>query len=181
MWGVIIILLAVFIIGNIINDDQRKINQKRAMEDFLKSNDAPQDCKWFSYISGYPNLKVPCNLFIWRDDDFLYLLSETKRHKIPLNEIDYYAIKGDIRQETGHKGKGVSLSDTMITEGLFGTAAAMKRNQEIPQIKIVDERRTIINANIDDKNCFIFFKTGDLYNYLLEQLPEKEQSFVTMR
>lgn len=43
------------------------------------------------------------------------------------------------------------------------------------------EKRTIINADIDGKNCFIFFKKGDLYNYLLEHLPEKEQSFVAMR
>lgn len=162
-------------------NEQRKEDAKKGIEDFLKSNDAPPDCKWFSYISGHPYLKGPCNLYVWRNDEFLNLLSETEKHKIQLDRIKYYAIKGDLRQAMEYKGKGLSTSDTMITEGLFGTAAAMKRNQVMPQIKNIDERRTIINADIDGKNCFIFFEKGDLYNYLLEYLPEKEQSFVAMR
>lgn len=182
--GTIFILLLTFgalFLTAYFTNEQRKIDAKKTEEDFLSSHNAPSDCKRFSYLSGYPYLKGPCNLYVWRDDEYLNLLSETEKHKIPLNGIKYYAIKGDIRQETENKGKGLSITDTMVTEGLFGTAAAMKRNQVTPQIKTIDERRTIINADIEGKNCFIFFKKGDLYNYLLEHLPEKEQSFVAMR
>jgi hypothetical protein len=184
MGSVIFILLLIFgglYLYGYFSNEQKKIDEEQRIKNFLKSNNAPLDCKWFSYISGHPYLKGPCNLYVWRDDESLNLLSETETHKIPLDAIKYYSIKGDIRQETEYKGKGMSTTDTMITEGLFGTAAAMKRNQATPIIKTIDERRTIINADIEGKNCFIFFKKGDLYNYLLEHLPEKEQSFVTMQ
>lgn len=70
------------------------------------------------------------------------------------------------------------LIGTMITEGIFGTAAAMKRERHIVVNK--DNSRTIIKANISKKDCFILFEKSDLYYYLLDEIPEKEQSFVSM-
>ncbi|MDR7856059.1 hypothetical protein [Tissierella sp.] len=111
----------------------------------------------------------------------LLYIGETEHKKtIPIKDIHFYAIKGDLKQEMEDRNKPKSNIDTMMAENLLGTAAAMKQNQVLQNIKTIDERKVIIKAMIGNKNTYIFFEGAGLYNYLLENLPEKEQSFVAM-
>lgn len=155
-------------------------NQKK--QTLLEEYGLPIDCTPYKYLSGYNNIMGKNQMYVWVEDDDLNLLTSEGRSKyqIPLEDINFYAIKGDVKQETETKGGDATLGETIIAEGLFGTAAAMKRNQVSQEVKIIDERKTIINIDIDGKVNFIFFEGAGLYNYLLENLPEKEQSFVAM-
>lgn len=158
--------------------------EKEAKEQLLIDYSLPIDCKRFRHAGGYNKFPNGRWLYVWRDDKHLNLLSNKEsieKHQISLSNINFYSVKGDVRQETETKGGNATVGETMMAEGLLGTAAAMRKNQAVQNIKTIDERKTIINATIDGKNSFIFFEGADLYKYLLEQIPEKEQSFVAMQ
>lgn len=143
----------------------------------------PVDCVKYKHAGGYSKFPNGRWVHVWRENDFLNLLSnkeEIEKHQIPLSDIKFYSVKGDVRQETETTGGNATVAETVMAEGLLGTAAAIKKNQPQQTTKTIDERKTIINATIELENKFIFFEGADLYNYLLENIPEKEQSFVAM-
>jgi len=141
----------------------------------------PIDCLDFQYLSGYNKISEKGIVNIWIKEEALNFLSKNRaKYQIPLSDINFYSTKGDIRQEVENVGGDATLGETIMAEGMLGTAAAMRRNQVIQNIETIDERKTIINATIDGEISFIFFEGAELYNYLLESLPEKEQSFVAM-
>lgn len=165
------------------NEEQLKEGEKAKRRYLSVNYGLPIECKRFVYWSGYDKFPKGEELYVWKETEFLSFLSDKgigEKHQILLADINYFSIKGDIRQETQNKGGDLSVGETIITEGLLGTAAAIKGNQITQETKTIDERKTIINAIINDKNTFIFFEGADLYRYLLETFPEKEQSFVAM-
>jgi len=157
-----------------------KANQK----EYLEKHGFFSESRPFNYISGIPGYQQKQALFVMADNNSLKFLDKNDNmFTLPISDVNFYSIKGDLKTITefvGGKKQGVGT--TMVTEGVFGTAAAMKGNkQPLSNVKTVDERRTIINADIDGENTFVFFHKGDLYNYLLERIPQKEQSFLTMQ
>ncbi len=163
------------------NDEKNKANKR------YSEYGCPQNSNQFTYLSGLPGITETYSIFVWRDNCFLnFLIDSSLVHKIqiPLTDIRYFSLKGDLRQETELIGeiRRMTTGEFVIAEGLFGAAATINRNnQTISNIKNIDERKTIINATINGKDRFIVFETGALYNYLLEQIPEKEQLFVNMQ
>lgn len=186
-FGIMIAFLMVFFMIYTMSQGQKEreaLQAKKTQEEYLEKHGFPPESKLFNYISGIPGYKQAQALFVTADNTGLKFLDENDNMFIlPISDINFYSIKGDLKTVTefvGGKSQGVGT--TMVTEGLFGTAAAMKGNkQPLSNVKTVDERRTIINADIDGENTFIFFNKGDLYNYLLERIPQKEQSFLTMQ
>jgi hypothetical protein len=189
VWVFMLGLSLLIIIGlRSLSEKEKKERERiKAMQDqkeYLKEHGFPPESKPFNYISGIPGYKQAQALFVTADNTGLKFLDENDNMFIlPISDVNFYSIKGDLKTVTefvGGKSQGVGT--TMVTEGVFGTAAAMKGNkQPLSNVKTVDERRTIINADIDGENTFVFFHKGDLYNYLLERIPQKEQSFMTMQ
>lgn len=160
-----------------------KVIERDKKQKLLKKYGLPIDCKRFRHAGGYNKFPNGRWLYVWKENSCLSFLSDgemIEKHKIPLSDINFYSIKGDIRQETETTGGKATLGETVMAEGLLGTAAAMKKNQVIQNIKTIDERKTIINVDMDNEDSFIFFEGAGLYDYLLENIPGKEQSFVAM-
>lgn len=158
-------------------------NENKKKQSLLEQYDMPIDCPTYQYLSGYNGIPNKSTASVWIKENILNILSNDEsrqKYQIHINSINFYSIKGDVRQETETTGGDMTVGETVIAEGLLGTAAAMKKNQVIQNIKTIDERKTIINVNINDENNFIFFEGAELYHYLLENIPEKEQSFVSM-
>lgn len=100
---------------------------------------------------------------------------------VECDNILFFTIKGSTKTNTRILGSDTGAINTMITEGILGTAAAMKNIQPISNIHTIDERHTILKVKINNSDTFIVFQKGDLYDYLLERIPEKEQSFIEMK
>lgn len=190
-WGesfAISLVLAIVIgIVVIIQENNRQLIKNECEEKrelFFLKHQVPRHCKQFEYFGGYSNLSERQSLYLWVEHGFMNILPmkvDAIKYQIPIKDIVSFSTKGDLRLETEIEGNDPSLIGTMIAEQLFGTAAAIKSNQQIPKIKNVDERKTIINANIDGESKFIIFEKADVYNYLLETIPEKELSYVSMK
>lgn len=186
--GIIFVIWAELITKRKIKDQQSVENEKQRVvnkekESLLENYGLPMNCPKYKYLSGHDKISNKYKIHVWVKKDILNLLvgnEDKQKYQIHLSDINFYSIKGDIRQEVENKGEDMTVAETIVAEGMFGTAAAMKRNQVVQDIKNIDERKTIINAIVDGKNSFIFFEGPDLYNYLLETIPEKEQSFVVM-
>ena len=180
--GFLVVFIGVIIVVAYVSNSDTPGKIEKKEKDFKMKNQLPENSKTYKYIRGFPAISNNSDVIIWNDSEKLYIFHDENRDniEISLNDINYYAIKGDLGQEFISNGKKVSAIDSAITEGIFGTAAAMKQNQSAPIIKNIDERKTIINATVNKKETFIFFEGAELYNYLLENIPEKEQSFVAM-
>ena len=188
------IALVATVVGLIVwskKEEEKEIHEKQELHNkeydrkrkMLTDYNMPIDCKRFRHASGYAKIPNGRWVNLWKDGEYLNLLTDkggVEKHRIPLSDISFYSIKGDVRQETETTGGDATVAETVMAEGMLGTAAAMRRNQVIQNIETIDERKTIINAIIDGKSSFMFFEGAELYNYLLESLPEKEQSFVAM-
>lgn len=166
-------------------DEENKITEtkNKEKESLFEKYGLPIDCPTYKYLSGYKNIENKDIIYVWIRDNVMNLLIGEKnmqKYQMPLSDINFYSVKGDVRQETENIGGNATVGETVVAEGMFGTAAAMKRNQVVQNIKTIDERKTIINANVEGGSSFIFFEGAELYNYLLENIPEKEQSFVAM-
>lgn len=187
-FNVLIVIFIIAIARMSKKDKQREQERildkkKNTDEHLLNTYGLPIDCPSFKYLNGYSKISDKALVNAWVSTSKLNLLvqgNEIQKYEIPLENINFYTVKGDISQEMETKGGNLSVGETMMTEGLFGTATAMKRNQVVQNIKTIDQRKTIINAIVDEKNSFIFFEGAELYNYLLENIPEKEQTFITM-
>lgn len=189
-WMLFIFLWVLFVVIVVQLNEKRKVLESQKTETMKKQNiqntygvpiDKIQTSKYFKGLKDIPENST---INVWIKDNMLNLMRDgetTISHQIQLENINFYTIKGDVKQELETKGGNQSVAGTMITEGLFGTAAAMKKNQPTQNLKTIDERKTIINATIDGKDTFIFFEGADLYNYLLENIPEKEQSFIAIQ
>lgn len=166
-------------------DEENKITEteNKEKQSLLEKYGLPINCPQYKYISGYDKISNKGKIYIWVKENVMNLLvgeKDMNKYQIPLSDINFYSVKGDVRQETENIGGNATLGETVVAEGMLGTAAAIIKNQVVQNIKTIDERKTIINATMDDKNSFIFFEGADLYNYLLENLPEKEQSFIAL-
>jgi hypothetical protein len=164
-------------------ENHKKEKENSIKQSLLETYGLPIDCPSFQYLNGYSSIPNKASVNIWVGENSLNLLingEDIQKYQVPIDNINFYSVKGDMKQEMETKGGNMSVGGTVIAEGMLGTAAAMKKNQVVQNIKTIDERKTIINAIVDGKNSFIFFDGADLYNYLLENLPEKEQSFVAM-
>lgn len=163
--------------------DSHNYNHIETEEAYLKSYGAPKDCNQFVFMSGIQDYQDGSILHVWKNDEGLNLLDDFRiKYLIPIENIFFFTIKGDIKYQTepdNHNKTG--MTNTMINEALFGTAAAMKKGQQ-PALKVIteDERFTIIKAKINENDSFILFYKSDLYYYLLKQIPEKERSFISM-
>lgn len=135
--------------------------------------------KKFIYISGIPGFPEHDYLWIWKDKDILKVQSSSeKTANIPIKDIIFYSLKGDLRADTQFIKSKNSTGGTSIVEGLLGTAAAMRNAQTMSKTVSIDERRTIVKVILDGVDRFIVFERGDLYNFLLEIIPEKEESLL---
>lgn len=164
-------------------ENTRTEYENKKKQFLLEQYDLPIDCPTYQYLSGYNGIPNKSTVNVWVKENILNILSgdeNKQRYQIPINSIKFYSIKGDMRQETETTGGDMTLGEMVVAEGLLGTAAAMKKNQVLQDTKTIDERKTIINATIEGENKFIFFEGAELYNYLLETIPGKEQSFVAM-
>lgn len=168
--------------------EQDKIREKQneeaqERERLLEQYGMPLDCNRFRHLGGYNKFPNGRWLHIWKDSNylnFLSLIEPIEKSQISLIDIHFYTIKGDVKQEVKNTGGNATLAETVIAEGMLGTAAAMKKNQVIQTSETIDERKTIIHAKVADKDSYLFFQGPELYNYLLDRLPEKEQTFVAM-
>lgn len=163
------LIVSIFIV--IVITINTKKEKKEEDERNLKSkNDIPCETKKYKCIRGLKYINENDIVFVWIKQDDMCVFSERNDVKIeiPFLSINYYTVKGNLTQE---------LEKKTIT-GFDSGISAM--NKLSPDIKTIDERKTIINATIENKNVFIFFEGADLYDYLLENIPEKEQSFVAM-
>jgi len=177
---VVSVLLVPLVISNNKNHE-KSLFQEQGRTSFFRKHGVPSQCGQFTYFSGHPKLSGKQSLYLWIQQEYLNMLpvkEYTAKYQIPIKEIISFTTKGDLKLETEIEGNDSSIIGTMVAEELFGTAAAMRANQKIPKIINVDERKTIINARIDGENKFILFEKADVYNYLLENIPEKEISFV---
>lgn len=182
--GAIFLMWGIHIEKRIADKSYREKEEEFKKEQELNTKyGLPRERKEFEYLKGLDGIPNENMLNVWIGEKDLCILlnsDEITNYQIPFTDINFYSIKGDLKQELGATGKKNSDIETMMTEGMLGTAVAMKKNQTAQSLITIDERRTIINAIIDGKNSYIFFRGSDLYNYLLENLPEKEQSFVAM-
>ena len=128
-------LIFIFLFDSFKNDEkeaekkERELKESKHKEDLNQTYGLPLNCPNYQYLGGY---------------------DDREKYTIQLSDINFYSVKGNVRQEVETTGGDASLGET------------------------------IINAMIDDGIKFIFFEGAKLYNYLLEYLPEKEQSFVVM-
>ncbi len=125
----VIIPVSIFINKN--KKDEEREKEAKDRLNYLQKHNCPSECKSFNYISGisvYPQ-KQP--LFVWTENKNLYFLDNNDvKFALPVSDIDFYSIKGDMKTGTEFiGGNNKSVGGTMITEGLFGTAAAMKNNK----------------------------------------------------
>lgn len=145
----------------------------------------PIDSPQFKYIKGHNFITNDSDVSVWHDNGFLNILYnnevDAQKYTIPLSDVNYFAVKGDIKQESELHGGNATIGQTMLAENLFGTAAAIKASQAIQSLKTIDQRKTIINYSVDGQERFMFFEGAELYSYLLQEVPEKEQSFVVMK
>ncbi len=187
VFWITIIVSVVFGMIFVIDKGKKEDERAKATKDeqkYLQEHGCVSDTGLFQYISGLFGYAHEQTLYVWTKDDNIYFLDKNNnKFTLPMENVNFYSIKGDMKTETEFTGgSSQSVGTTMVTEGLFGTAAAMKGNkQPLANVKTVDDRRTIINADINGINTFIFFHRGELYNYLLERMPAKEQSFLSMQ
>ena len=148
---------------------------------FLKQYGCPYSQPYI-YASGFPDVAGRKDMWAWKDNDELKFLQGTGEIKIiHCEDVLFFTVRGGLKTNTQNTNRNSGTLYTSLTEGLFGTAAAMKNSQIISNVYTFDERHTILKVKIDNSVKFIVFEKGDLYNYLLEQIPEKEQSFVEMQ
>lgn len=143
----------------------------------------PTDIDEYKYIRGYKFIPDSTWLYVWISENKMIFLEDgvhSKKYDLSIGNINYYTLKGDLKQITRLVGGNSSPIWTSMLEESMGTAVAMQDNQVVPVIQNVDDRMTIINATIEKEDSFIFFEDGNLYEYLLQNIPQKEQSFVAM-
>lgn len=214
MIGIIIVvfllILAVYVVKNIkrqdlydkekekIEDKQKEIFQKYRRDNNITENANVCYCTNINSIEG--NWKV----FIWKNDDILYICEATvdgnlKKVTIPIDNVNFYTRKGEVRNTTITEGGDISIENAIIggMVGLFigsilgffilggisafvgllaGVFLAGKRkittfNQEI------DDRKTYLNYLEDNKNKQVLFLSSD-YKILYDLMPEKDISYI---
>lgn len=114
------------------NEKQRVANIEK--ESLLEDYGLPINCPKYKYLSGHDKISNKDKIHVWVKKDTLNLLvgkENKQKHQIPLSDINFYSIKGDIRQEVENKGGDMTVAETIVAEGMLGTAAAMKRNQVV--------------------------------------------------
>lgn len=127
--------------------------------------------------------------YVWIENDELIFLDKyvygIKLFKIPLNNILSFSRYGDFYTETsisGGDGGGSSLTGAVIGGVIAGGAGAVigsrrKINEIKTENKLIDERQTILELDINSNKEYMFFCT-EAYNVFMDLIPSKEISFV---
>lgn len=191
-FGVVIFILIIFVIVvmALIAYDPEKGRLKRELESlesnnlerFMMEHQIPYYSPKYTYLSGIDG-EIDKDSFVFVNGSGLNIIlykENTMGYKIPIDDIHFYTIKGDITQDMIKKdGQPVSTAGAFLTFGAMGAVIANQRNAALdPKLNITDQRITIIKANLNGKETFIVFDKPDLYNYLIKALPQKEQSFI---
>jgi hypothetical protein len=164
--------------------------KKGINEEYLSKYNVPKDSLTVRYNSGY--IKMPkIKYYVWKADNNLCFFPEGIREKeeyilyqIALEQIEYYATRGEVHRETKISGGGGTIGGSSITGAVLGAMVAggtgavigSRKEGKIEQIKseIIthDERETFLNYYVDKVRHSLFFDYYD-YNILLKLIPTK--------
>lgn len=200
MWVVVLIFIIVVLIAMSSSESNKKSEEfkkdqeevrimKKKLEQIRTNNKIPEN-QVILYKYGHPLItKNRFNAFIWRDKDNLFFHDKGLRNNIgkfaiPIKDIEYFTIRGEVGNETritgGQiSGGGSSVKGAVVGGILAGGAGAIIgsrkpiKNESIKSETIMkDNRETFLNFFIDGIKYSMFF---NYKGYLLLQtiIPEK--------
>jgi hypothetical protein len=191
--------------ANQYNENQNlQINLKENYERVKAKYSIPSEAKKITYTKASGNSPLTLansenDMYIWRNGDEIcffpdapndkssLIIDEVKLFSIPIRDIEYFSMRGEISRETkisGGGGGGSSLGGAVTGALIAGEVGAVigsrKKIDEIKsEVVIHDSRETFLNFFDENKNrCSLFFdKNG--YLILNDLMPEKEYNIVS--
>lgn len=172
-------------------NEERKLALKKIREKY----NVPVNYRNVRYKHGHPSIqKDNFDAYIWTDNEILYIVDKTidfniGKIEIPLKDIEYYDVRGEVHRETKISGGetvggGTSIGGAIAGGLIAGEAGAIigsrkkVKSQPIVSKTIThDERETFLNFFINDKGYTIFFDSK-AYNSLFDIIPNKSYTSI---
>lgn len=131
--------------------------------------------------------------FFWKNGESLNILSCPLEYStlenyffnfewsvsLDISKISYYIIQGEKYATTNIQGGGSSLGKAIVGGVIAGGVGAVIASREniTSTTDFIDERRTVIYYQCGDKVSNIVL-SSEAYDYLLENLPDKEYGYI---
>jgi|GEM_PF-5628811 len=173
---------------------EQQLLEAKIKEEYIIINNIPIDADVVKCIDGGEFQDISNKgIYIWTDRRFLYLISNdynnanNRKHCIPIQNIKYYTISGDIYNKvdvnSNISGGGSSFKGAIIGGALAGSTGAIIGSRKPVNVNVkttntrIDERETILVIDNKYRVDRIILRAF-AYKILTKLIPEKDKEYI---
>ncbi|NBI06620.1 SHOCT domain-containing protein [Senegalia massiliensis] len=170
--------------------EEKKEKEEQRLKVLMEKYEVPEETKSIKYKHGHPLIdKKNFHLKTWVTEDNLCLFDKTEggvgKIVIPLDDIEYFNMRGEVYRENKISGGGVSGGGTSVggavagglIAGGVGAVVGSRKSVKGDPIKSEtithDNREVLLRINLDSKKYDIIFN-NNAYQSLKELIPDKD-------